>query len=76
MVQKLYASLQFQSWSVMSLYPVCVCIQDVQLLMDKLTKGQLRGSFYIPKWNHLDFIWGVDAASVVYSQILNILKNQ
>ncbi|XP_048240638.1 lysosomal acid lipase/cholesteryl ester hydrolase-like [Haliotis rufescens] len=49
-------------------------VQDVKLLMSKLTRGQLQGSFYIPKWNHLDFIWGVDAVNVVYKKIIDIIK--
>ncbi|XP_046584376.1 lysosomal acid lipase/cholesteryl ester hydrolase-like [Haliotis rubra] len=49
-------------------------VQDVKLLMSKLTRGQLQGSFYVPKWNHLDFIWGKDAATVVYKNIIDIIK--
>ncbi|VDI70066.1 Hypothetical predicted protein, partial [Mytilus galloprovincialis] len=29
----------------------------------------------IPKWNHLDFTWGIDAGKILYSQLIQILKS-
>lgn len=41
-------------------------------------KSQLHtryNSTEIAKWNHLDFAWGIDAGKILYSQLVQILKN-
>jgi len=45
----------------------------VQLLIKKLSN--LKGSYKIPEWDHLDFIWGLNAAEQVYHPVINIMKN-
>ncbi|PFX17933.1 lysosomal acid lipase/cholesteryl ester hydrolase-like [Stylophora pistillata] len=41
---------------------------DVKILMQKLTSKWYDK--YIAAWQHLDFTWGLDAASVVYDDII------
>lgn len=45
--------------------------QDVAALQGKITN--LKGSYEVKAWNHLDFIWGVDAATVVYKPIIDLI---
>ncbi|XP_022293605.2 gastric triacylglycerol lipase-like [Crassostrea virginica] len=45
--------------------------KDVATLREKIVN--LKGSFEIKSWNHLDFIWGVDAATVVYKPIIELI---
>jgi len=45
--------------------------QDVHALTERL--HCLVSSCEIPNWQHLDFIWGLDAARVLYDKIVNIL---
>lgn len=28
----------------------------------------------IPKWNHLDFLYGIDAAKLLYSRMVDMMK--
>lgn len=30
----------------------------------------------IDQWNHLDFVWGEDAADLVYNKIVNMFDNE
>lgn len=46
--------------------------QDVKQLISNIQN--LLGSYEIDNWNHLDFIWGVDAAKIVYDKIIKIMK--
>ncbi|XP_061193523.1 gastric triacylglycerol lipase-like isoform X2 [Saccostrea echinata] len=46
--------------------------KDVAALQQKITN--LKGSYELKSWNHLDFIWGVDAATLVYKPIINLIK--
>ncbi|KAF6036935.1 hypothetical protein EB796_004754 [Bugula neritina] len=46
--------------------------QDVHYIIKNLPT--LKESFYIPKWDHLDFIWAMDAKPVVYDHIVKILS--
>lgn len=48
--------------------------KDVKNLIPKLQN--LIHSVEIPKWNHLDFIWGMDAATLVYKEIIGYIKNK
>ena len=46
--------------------------KDVFLLLPKL---RTRVSHkHIKEWDHLDFIWGKDAPSVIYADIKRLLK--
>ncbi|XP_048769439.1 gastric triacylglycerol lipase-like [Ostrea edulis] len=45
--------------------------KDVANLQQKIVN--LKGSFELKSWNHLDFIWGVDAATLVYKPIINLI---
>ncbi|XP_069136610.1 gastric triacylglycerol lipase-like [Argopecten irradians] len=48
--------------------------QDVKILQSKLPN--VRGSYEIKDWNHLDFIWAVDAYNVLYKGIIQMLLNK
>ena len=48
--------------------------KDVENLIPKLQN--LIHSAEIPKWNHLDFIWGLDAATLVYKEIIAYIQHQ
>ena len=41
---------------------------DVKALLPKLSNKIYDR--YIPNWDHLDFIWGMDAATKVYKDII------
>lgn len=43
---------------------------DVKILMQKLPKKSLWYNKYIKVWEHLDFIWGLDAAPLVYDDVV------
>jgi len=47
--------------------------QDVRALVARLRC--VVDSHEIPKWQHLDFIWGLDAARVLYTKIVSILQH-
>ena len=46
--------------------------KDVSLLVPKLRTKVFHKS--IKKWDHLDFIWGIDAPSLIYGDIERLLK--
>jgi len=46
--------------------------KDVHLLFNGLPKGVLTADpKFIPKWMHLDFIWGENAADKVYKDLIH-----
>jgi len=47
--------------------------QDVKALVARL--HHVASSHEIPNWQHLDFIWGMDAAKLLYSKIVDILRD-
>ena len=47
--------------------------KDVQYLLSQLPN--VIHSVEIPKWNHLDFIYGLDAAPVVYNEIIEYIQH-
>lgn len=68
--------LRFQSLLPQNVLTVCnqlhvLISQDVAALQGKITN--LKGSYEVKAWNHLDFIWGVDAATVVYKPIIELI---
>ncbi|KAJ6636984.1 Gastric triacylglycerol lipase, partial [Pseudolycoriella hygida] len=49
--------------------------EDVSLLFDKLHRSTI-GMFKVPfdSFNHVDFIWGKDAPTLVYSKMLEVMS--
>ena len=49
---------------------------DVKGLINKLntTSDALKGVTNIPYYEHLDFIWGIDAAEKVYKVLINYIN--
>ncbi len=45
---------------------------DVQFLRKNLPN--IIYDQFIADWDHLDFIWALDASQVIYSNIINLLK--
>ena len=50
-----------------------MCIQDVEWLTSQLPN--LRQSFLVDKFNHLDFLWAIEVDRYVNNRILDILAN-
>lgn len=55
----------------LKVYNQLLIFQDVAALQGKITN--LKGSYEVKAWNHLDFIWGVDAATLVYKPIIELI---
>ncbi|XP_032087579.1 lipase member N-like [Thamnophis elegans] len=49
-----------------------VNIKDVQELIARLSN--VIHHQHVPEWQHLDFIWGLDATEVMYMPIIEIMK--
>lgn len=51
--------------------------QDVKKLFTNLPQQASRGLYKVPldEFNHVDFLWGVDAPRLVYEQIFEIMMN-
>lgn len=49
--------------------------QDVEQILRELPKvpGGVR-SIYLPHYNHFDFVWGLDAAKLVYSDVVEFFR--
>jgi hypothetical protein len=50
-----------------------MCIQDVEWLTSQLPN--LRQSFLVDQFNHLDFLWAIEVDRYVNNRILDILAN-
>jgi len=48
--------------------------QDVKALLSQVRS--IRAHRQIPKFNHLDFLWGVEANEILYKDIIQILQKQ
>ena len=51
--------------------------EDIGKILLELTKnpdGPEVRDVFIPYYNHLDFVWGLDAASVIYSDIVRFFE--
>lgn len=48
--------------------------EDVRLLLPLLQNKMYDK--YIENWDHLDFIWGLDAAKLVYYDIMKNIKTE
>lgn len=49
---------------------------DVAHLKNTISNGVIIGDWNIPKYEHLDFIWGLDANTQVYDKVIAVLKSQ
>ena len=49
-------------------------MKDVKYIQDNLKT--IKNNVYILQWNHLDFIWALDAKPVLYDKIVEILKEE
>ena len=47
---------------------------DVKQLLNVLPKDKIQYIKEIKAWDHLDFIWGMDAAKLVYCDIVAHIK--
>ncbi|EUB57474.1 Lipase member M [Echinococcus granulosus] len=50
--------------------------RDISRILTELSRGrdaQMR-DVYLPDYNHLDFVWGVDAASYIYRDIIHFFR--
>ncbi|XP_050390217.1 gastric triacylglycerol lipase [Patella vulgata] len=48
-------------------------LKDVALLIPKIQN--LKAKIEVPQWNHLDFIWGENAATKVYNTVIQMIKD-
>ena len=58
-----------------SVGPVCLCGQDVAALAVRLPGLVTSQQVAWPLWQHLDFLWGIDAAPLVYRHVLRFLED-
>ncbi|XP_058044314.1 lysosomal acid lipase/cholesteryl ester hydrolase-like isoform X3 [Ahaetulla prasina] len=49
-----------------------VNIKDIQALLARLSNVIYHQ--HVPEWQHLDYIWGLDAPEVMYKRIIEIMK--
>ena len=49
-----------------------VSLQDVKYLLSQLPNVIKHQQ--IPQWDHLDFVWGMDAPRLIYHPIINMMK--
>ena len=50
------------------------CLQDVLKYLSQLPNQFSVYEVPFPKWNHLDYLWGIDADVYVYSEILKNME--
>ncbi|BHF74486.1 hypothetical protein SprV_0501757200 [Sparganum proliferum] len=48
--------------------------EDVRRLLAELPKRPYIRDMYLPHYNHLEFVWGMDAARLIYSDILDFFR--
>ena len=48
-------------------------VTDV-LALEKLVPSLVHGGEEIPDWNHADFVFGVNAAKLLYTKIVKMIK--
>lgn len=49
-------------------------VKDVQELAGKLGNLLLKYEIPFPKWNHLDFLWGISAKELVYDKVMEVMS--
>lgn len=54
-------------------HDLLVNTRDTNRLINEI-KNSLIDHFYLPEYNHLDFVWGLDAAKMLYPSILHFLN--
>lgn len=47
---------------------------DVTVLSTHLSSLVLLSEVVDPNWSHLDFLWGIDAPTLLYNQILSVME--
>lgn len=47
---------------------------DVEFLLESLSPGVVRRNLIIPTYEHLDFIWGIDAVDMLYEDVIRFLQ--
>ncbi|XP_039191873.1 lysosomal acid lipase/cholesteryl ester hydrolase-like [Crotalus tigris] len=50
-----------------------VNIRDVEALISRLSNVIYHQ--HVPEWQHLDYIWGLDATEIMYMRIIEIMKS-
>ncbi|VEL39823.1 unnamed protein product [Protopolystoma xenopodis] len=48
--------------------------KDVTRLMSDLGPVPVKDVVYLPYYNHLDFVWGLNVASEVYAKVLRFFE--
>ncbi len=48
--------------------------RDMKRLLEELPLQPNIRAMYLPTYNHLDFVWGLDAAQVIYPDIIRFLQ--
>lgn len=49
-------------------------VEDVQMILEKVPSRLLVFKQFIQQYDHLDFIWGMDANTMIYSTLLKLLQ--
>ena len=49
-------------------------LQDVIRMTSELPNLIASYDVPFPKWNHLDYLWGIDADTLVYSEVLKNME--
>ncbi|BHF74485.1 hypothetical protein SprV_0501757100 [Sparganum proliferum] len=48
--------------------------EDVRRLLAELSKRPYIRDMYLPHYNHVEFMWGMDAGKLIYSDILDFFR--
>lgn len=49
---------------------------DVEYLLESLGPGVVKLARNLDAYEHLDFIWGIDAKEAIYDDVLRFLKGE
>ena len=64
--------VELSSYYISTFFIIELFLKDVKGLIPKIKN--LHGSYEIPGWEHLDFIWAMDAPSKAYNTIIKIMS--